>query len=106
MLKPEELEKDWEPQKGTRPTIWEMTNHLVRQYFVDKVGDAETASLLHKFGGSGESARDLAYRLYSIAERRKRSQDAQGYNALVLGWPELVRLAQSVPAGPAQAQLI
>jgi hypothetical protein len=40
--------------------------------------------------------------LFSIAERRKRSADAQGYNALVLGWPELTRLVQQTPqAGPA-----
>ena len=106
LLKPEELEKDWMPEDDSQPTIWEMTNHLVRRYFVDKLGDAETALLLTKFGGAGESARDLAYRLYSIAERRKRSQDAQGYNALVLGWPELVRLAQAAPSVAAQAQLI
>lgn len=106
LLRPEELETDWEPGEDARATIWEMTNHLVHRYFVDKVGDAETAALLGKFGGAGESARDLAYRLHSIAERRKRSQDAQGYNALVLGWPELARLAQTAPSTPTQAQLI
>jgi putative DNA methylase len=44
-----------------------------------------------------DAARDLAYRLYSMSERRKRAQDALGYNALVLAWPELARLAQGVP---------
>jgi putative DNA methylase len=42
-----------------------------------------------------ESARDLAYRLYTICERRKRSQDALAYNALVLNWPEITNIAQS-----------
>ena len=49
----------------------------------------------------------LSYRLYTICERRKRSQDAIGYNALVLSWPDLTRLAQEQKAaGPAQGELI
>jgi putative DNA methylase len=48
---------------------------------------------LGTFGSRGELARDLAYRLFAIAEKKGRSQDAQGYNAMVLGWPELARLA-------------
>jgi putative DNA methylase len=106
LLKPEELDKDWEPEDETRRSIWQMTHQLVRRYFVDKVGDMETAVLLSQLGPAGESARDLAYRLFSIAERRKRSQDAQGYNALVLGWPEIARLAQSAPSTTSQAELL
>lgn len=106
LLKPEELANEWEPEEGAQPTLWEMTHHLVRKYFVDKSGDAETSAFLSQLGSAGDSARDLAYRLYSIAERRKRSQDAQGYNALVLGWPELARLTQAAPTTPTQAQLI
>jgi len=106
LLRPEELVKDLDPDSANRTCIWLMTHHLVRRYFVDKAGDTQTAALLRNIGVAGESARDLAYRLFSIAERRKRSQDAQGYNALVLGWPEIVRLAQAAPAIPAQAKLI
>jgi putative DNA methylase len=106
LLKAEELGREWQPEQDARRSIWRMTNQLVRIYSVDKRGDMETAALLRKLGGAGDSARDLAYRLHSIAERRKRSLDAQGYNALVLGWPEIARLAQS-PAGPSgQADLI
>ncbi len=43
-------------------------------------------------------ARDLAYKLFTLSEKRKRSAEAQGYNALVLGWPELAQLVQGVPA--------
>lgn len=45
--------------------------------------------LLRRLGSRGEIARDLAYRLFAIAEKKGRSQDAQAYNALALGWPEL-----------------
>jgi putative DNA methylase len=43
----------------------------------------------------GELARDLAYRLFDLSERKNRSQEAQAYNALVLGWPEIARLARA-----------
>jgi putative DNA methylase len=29
-----------------------------------------------------------------VCEKKKRSQEAQAYNALVLGWPEVARLAR------------
>jgi putative DNA methylase len=106
LLKAAELEEGWEPEGGERPSIWRMTHQLVRSYFVDKRGDMESAALLRKLGAAGDSAKDLAYRLHAIAERRKRSQDAQGYNALVLGWPEIARLAQSPAAPSGQAELI
>lgn len=98
LLNPGELPKDWDPATDDRLTVWEMTHHLIRLYHVEGAGDGPTADLLRKLGGRADTARDLAYRLFSIAERRKRSTDAQGYNALVLGWPELSRLAQEAPA--------
>ncbi|MBW7926627.1 MAG: DUF1156 domain-containing protein [Fimbriimonadaceae bacterium] len=97
LLNPKELPKDWEPATDERLTVWEMTHHLIRLYHVEGAGDGPTADLLRKLGGRADAARDLAYRLFSIAERRKRSADAQGYNALVLGWPELARLTQEAP---------
>ena len=39
-------------------------------------------------------ARELAYRLYTICERKKRAQEALSYNALVQSWPEIARLAR------------
>jgi putative DNA methylase len=49
-----------------------------------------------------ETARELAYRLFSICERNKWSEEAIAYNGLVIAWPELSRLAltaQSDDAG-------
>lgn len=108
LLRPDELPKDWNPGTDQRLTVWEMTHHLMRLYHVEKAGDAATASLLRQMGSRSDAARDLAYRLFSVAERRKRSADALGYNALVLGWPELTRLAQEVqaPKRSTQGELI
>jgi len=54
--------------------------------------------LLRKLGSKADVARDLAHKLFTVCEKTKRSADAQPYNALVLGWPELARLAQMLPA--------
>jgi len=58
-------------------------------------GEGEAATLLNKLGGNGESARELAYRLYSICERKKWAEEALAYNGLVIAWPELSKLALS-----------
>jgi putative DNA methylase len=52
-------------------------------------------------------ARGLAYKLFTVCENQKRSAEAQAYNALVLGWPELTRLAHGAPtSGPVQGEMI
>jgi putative DNA methylase len=107
LLRPGELSPNWDPTKPAQITIWEMTHHLLRVYHHQQAGDEATAALLRLFGSEGELARELAYRLFKIAESRKLSQEAQGYNALVLGWSEIARLAREEPtARPTQAELI
>ena len=90
LLKKEELDADWDPATDERLTVWEATHHLIRS--LDS-GEQVAAALLKKLGVLAEVARDLSYRLYTVCERRKWSQDAIGYNALVLSWPDFKRLA-------------
>lgn len=96
LLRPEELPTDWDPDHDARLTVWEMTHHLLRVYYFEKKGDEGTASLLRKLGSKADVARDLAYKLFTVSEKKGRSADAQAYNALVLGWPEIARLALEV----------
>jgi len=88
-----ELPVDWNPETDERLTVWETTQHLIRT--LETKGEGEAATLLNKLGGNGESARELAYRLYSICERKKWVEDALAYNGLVIAWPELSKLALS-----------
>lgn len=101
---PEELPSDWDPATDKRLTVWEMTQHLVRVYVHEKKGDAATADILKKLGSKADVARDLAYKLFSVCENKKWSKEAQAYNALVMGWPELTRLAQQVAITKPTAQ--
>ena len=96
LIAPESLQADWDPETDKRLTVWEMTHHLLRVYYHERKGDAATAALLRKLGTKADVARDLAYKLFTVCENRKWSREAQAYNALVMGWPELVRLAREV----------
>jgi hypothetical protein len=41
-----------------------------------------------RLGSKAETARELAYRLYTLCERKKRAAEALDYNSLVRSWPE------------------
>jgi putative DNA methylase len=104
LVRPEELAKEWEPTADQRLTVWGMTHHLLRLYHHQKAGDEATAALLRRLGSNGEVARELAYRLFKIAENKKLSSEAQGYNSLFLCWPEIARIARTTPTPPEPIQ--
>jgi putative DNA methylase len=85
------LPTDWNPTKDSRIPVWEATQHLIR--VLDQNGEMGAAHLLSKLGNLGEVARDLAYRLYSICDRKGWTQEALAYNSLVIAWAEIARLA-------------
>jgi putative DNA methylase len=82
-----------------------MVHHLIRA--LEAGGESAAAELVAKLGGKAEVARELAYRLYTLCERKKRAAEALSYNGLVQSWPEITRLARESgpPAGPAQVEL-
>ena len=105
LLKPNELPKDWDPMTDPRLNAWEIVHHLIR--VLETAGEGGAAELLAKLGSKAETARELAYRLYTICERKKRAADALAYNGLVQSWPEITRLArESGKPRAAQAELL
>lgn len=85
LLRREELPEDWDPSANGHLTVWEVTQHLIRR--LDQKGEKETANLKAKIGGMAEIARDLAYRLYTLCERKGWAEEAGYYNSLVVAWP-------------------
>jgi len=92
LLKPSELLPTWDPTTDLRLTVWEMVHQLIRA--LETGGEPAAAELVAKLGGKADVARELAYRLYTICERKKRAAEALSYNALVQSWPEIQRLAR------------
>src|SRR5262245_13228190 len=93
LIRRDDLPDVWDPAADKRLTVWETTQHLIRT--LEKKGEGEAAALLNRLGGVAETARELAYRLYSICERKKWADEALAYNGLVIAWPELTKLALS-----------
>ncbi|VBB42849.1 conserved hypothetical protein [uncultured Desulfatiglans sp.] len=92
LFKPADLPADWDPTQDKRLTVWEMVHHLIGA--LETAGEPAAAELVARLGSKAEGARELAYRLYTICERKKWAQEALSYNGLVQSWPEITRLAQ------------
>ena len=71
-------------------SVWEACLRLA--VTLEEEGESATASLAHELGeGVCARARELALWLYTIADARKRPQDALAFNALDASWPEVQR---------------
>jgi putative DNA methylase len=92
LLRPDELPNDWDPATDARLTAWEMVHQLIRVLEVG--GEGSAAELQKKLGAKAEVARELAYRLYTLCERKRRAAEALAYNGLVQSWPEIARIAR------------
>ena len=105
LLEAAELPGDWDPAADARFTHWEAVHHLIRA--LEAGGESAAATLVARLGSRAETARELAYRLYTVSERKKRAAEALQYNALVQSWPEIARLAREGggPAEPASGTL-
>ncbi len=96
LLKPTELPVDWNPSTDTRISDWEIMHQLIRA--LESGGEIAAADLVRQLGTKAEQARELAYRLYNLCERKKRPQEALSYNSLVQSWSEIIRLSKESSA--------
>ncbi len=82
-----ELSSDWKAAAVKRLTTWEVTQRLIRA--LQEQGEVGAAAILNQVGTYSEVARDLAYRLYIICERKKWADEALAYNSLVVEWSDI-----------------
>ena len=84
------LERSELPEKvdSNESCIWMLTQQLTQA--MEKGGVEACAQIVaNMFGSNSERAKDLAYRLYTIAERKNWTNEAYAYNALVVSWPDI-----------------
>ena len=105
LLRPDELADEWDPTTDARLTVWEAVHHLIRA--LETGGEPEAARVAAHLRSLADIARELAYRLYTICERKRRAAEALSYNSLVQSWPEISNLAQKErqKAPPKQGEL-
>ena len=82
--------------------MWLVTQQLTRA--LDDGGIIACAKLLAgSLGGNADGAKALAYRLFTIADKKNWQQEAFAYNSLVTAWPEIQSKAAEL-AGDASRQ--
>lgn len=101
------LGRDEIPEKvdSNEQLVWLLTQQLT--HAMETGGVVACAQIVAPiFGSNAEHAKDLAYRLFTIAERKGWAGEAYAYNALVIAWPEIQSKAAEIQAiKPVQASL-
>jgi putative DNA methylase len=87
LLRWAEYPGDWSPESDTRTPIWEALHHLIRA--LNSQGESPAGALLARMPSRAEPIRALAYRLYTLCERKGWAEDARAYNEPVTAWSSI-----------------
>ena len=102
LIERENLPTDIDTNEGN---IWLLTQQLTQTMATGGV-EACAKAIFEMFGSNAEHAKDLAYRLYTIAERKGWANEAYAYNSLVVAWPDIqTRAAELKQITPEQLTL-
>ncbi|MDE1878100.1 MAG: DUF1156 domain-containing protein [Thaumarchaeota archaeon] len=100
LLNRSEYPEDMDFKKLERICVWVSTQDLIRKLETEgEDGSAKTVKMLG--ARQSEISKDLAYRLYSICNKKGWLDEALAYNSLVVSWPTIQGKAgiESVPEG-------
>lgn len=103
LLKWAEMPRDWSPESDTRLPVWEALHQLIRALNQD--GESAAGELLARMPARAEPIRALAYRLYTLCERKGWAEEARAYNELVTAWSAIEQAAGEAGLVGSQAQL-
>ena len=95
LLKWAEYPSDWNPHSDQRLPIWEVLHQLIRVFNTD--GESGAAAVFASVQSKAEAARQLAYRLYTLCERKNWAEDARAYNEVVTSWSGIESAAAKDP---------
>ena len=85
--------------------VWLLTQQLAHAMETGGV-QACAAIVAGLSGNSAENAKALAYRLYTVCERKKWAQEGAAYNDLVVAWPDIqARAADLRSVQPQQTKM-
>ncbi|CAE6827226.1 DUF1156 domain-containing protein [Paraburkholderia haematera] len=100
LLKPVEYPGDWSPETDARTPVWEALHQLIRA--LQSIGESAAGELLARLPQMSEPIRSLAYRLYTLCERKGWADEARGYNELITSWLGIEMASHE--AGPVGSQ--
>jgi putative DNA methylase len=95
LLKWADYPTDWDAAKDKRLPVWEALHQLIR--VLKQGGESEGGIVLAAVADKAEAIRQLAYRLYTLCERKGWAEDARAYNELITSWTALESAAANAP---------
>jgi putative DNA methylase len=84
LLKPVEYPSDWSPDSDNNTPVWEALHQMIRELRAS--GESASGALLAGMPQRADPIRNLAYRLYTLCERKGWAEDARAYNELITSW--------------------
>jgi putative DNA methylase len=95
LLRPDELSDRWSPATDERLSVWEVVVRLAQEL---QTGGIEAAARLMAQAGQRvdlDTAKELAYLLFSICEKRHDTKSALLFNSLGTSWSDLSAAART-----------
>lgn len=86
-----EYPADWNPNKDERLPVWEALHQMIR--VLRQHGEGQAGKLLAVVRQHSDAIRQLAYRLYTLCERKGWAEDARAYNELITSWDNIDKAA-------------
>jgi putative DNA methylase len=84
LLRYQEFQPNWHPDRDNRILVWEALHQLLRS--LQQHGEQIAGNLLAGMPSLSEPIRNLAYRLYTLCEHKGWAEDARAYNELITSW--------------------
>jgi putative DNA methylase len=106
LLSPARMPEGYDVMADDRVGTWEVLHHLIALLERDglPVAGAFLASAQERPDGAidTELVKELAFLLFSIAEKNGWTQDALAFNTVATAWPDIVQAARSVQTSPGE----
>lgn len=99
-----DLPEDYDPSLDDSISTWEVLVHMINALEVE--GIASAASILDAANKRAEDAiepelvKELAFLLFSLAEKNSWTEDALGFNKLATSWPDILAAIESGDSTP------
>jgi putative DNA methylase len=106
LLAPARLPDDYDILDDDRVGVWEALQHLIA--ILDRGGLQAAGTFLARALGRPDGAvdfeliKELAFLLFSIAEKNGWTQDALAFNTVATAWPEIVQAARMTQDPPGE----
>ncbi|MEK3662620.1 DUF1156 domain-containing protein [Paenibacillus sp. FSL F4-0236] len=103
LLKWQEYPNHWQPEQDNSTPVWEALHQMISA--LQQLGEQAAGKLLAGMPARAEVVRNLAYRLYTLCERKGWSEDARAYNELIASWDAIDAVAHEIGHHGSQIEL-